>query len=158
MWKYSCPRYRSIMRPHDRKYQSKSKYNMWVFIKWGASCRWSSSLYCTMHNWDQIAMGKTHLALLKRMKITKQNILGVKITQNSLYMGLGIALVYVLGIISVIIFLLVRKRCKNRKAQAWFSFHHRSFVQLQLGWASLEPFCRFVLVWTGLEQFVLQLG
>lgn len=52
-------------------------------------------------------------------------ILGMKITQNSLYMGLGIALIYILGILSVIIFLAVRKRCRNRKAQAWF----RSKVQ-----------------------------
>ena len=44
----------------------------------------------------------------------------MKVTQSPLYMGLGITLVYILGILSVIIFLAVRKRCKNRKAQAWF--------------------------------------
>ena len=61
-------------------------------------------------------------------------------------MGLGIALVYVLGIISVIIFLAVRKRCKNRKAQAWFSFHGRSLVQSQLGRTDLEILDRSGLV------------
>ena len=34
----------------------------------------------------------------------KINILGMKVTQSPLYMGLGITLVYILGIISVIIF------------------------------------------------------
>merc|ERR1712131_111020 len=46
-----------------------------------------------------------------------QNTIWMKITQNSLYMGLGIALIHILGILSVIIFLAVRKRCRNRKAQ-----------------------------------------
>ena len=41
-------------------------------------------------------------------------------------MGLGIALIYILGILSVIIFLAIRKRCRNRKAQAWFSSNYRS--------------------------------
>ena len=34
-----------------------------TIIKWGASSRWSSSLYCPMRNSDQMAIGKTHPTL-----------------------------------------------------------------------------------------------
>ena len=64
----------------------------------------------------------------------KINISGMKVTQSPLYMGLGITLVYILGILSVIIFLAVRKRCKNRKAQAWLiTGHVTSFIWPSLG-------------------------
>ena len=56
-------------------------------------------------------------------------------------MGLGIALIYILGILSVIIFLAIRKRCRNRKAQAWFS------IELPVTWSVASDRPRLGKVW-----------
>ena len=42
-----------------------SPWSLWygVFLKWGASSWWSSSLYCPMRNSDQITIWKTHPTL-----------------------------------------------------------------------------------------------
>ena len=37
--------------------------NLAGYVKWGASSRWSSSLYCSMRNSDQMTIGNTHPTL-----------------------------------------------------------------------------------------------
>ena len=48
------------------------------------------------------------------------NQLWIELKQNALYIGLGTVAIYILGIISVFVFLTVRKRCTNGKPQEWF--------------------------------------
>ena len=47
--------------------------NQWFVIfgllKWSASSRWSSFLYCLMRNWDEMTIGKTHPILVFSRKI-----------------------------------------------------------------------------------------
>ena len=45
-------------------------------MKWGASSRWSVSLYCSMRNSDEITIGKTHPTLIYCLYF-KMNILGI---------------------------------------------------------------------------------
>ena len=43
-------------------FNSNSSFDL--LVKWGASSRWSSSLYCSMQNPVQMTTGKTHLTLM----------------------------------------------------------------------------------------------